>query len=157
MRWANKSISTVETLVLDQCWANKPARQNDVLPTTPTITQRWPNDRLLSWISVNQYLTICIAKTINYPWWICLLTYSADVCLSFPFRDGLNSHFRRKGIQSFGGRKHVQYGPWCIFKISNVVKYTWPYIGKISEFFLNFFLTRLHPPLLNPLLTFSPL
>ena len=43
---------TVEIIVLGQCLANA-ARQNDALPTTPTITQRnWPNDCLLQCISI---------------------------------------------------------------------------------------------------------
>ena len=57
LRWANNSTSTVETLVLDQCWA---------IVSTPTMTccqqlqplhnVAWPNNCLLSGQRVQSYL-----------------------------------------------------------------------------------------------------
>ena len=87
---SNNNASTVETLVLGPCQhAN-----NDVLPTTSTITQRYPNDCMLSGYKPNLNLHLrslskdqeminntCKCLCIKCYWRICMPIYE---CLFFP-------------------------------------------------------------------------
>ena len=57
---ANVGPTAVLQLVLGHCLANvRTPTCNGVLPTTPNITQRWPNDCLLSLYILNPRLVHC--------------------------------------------------------------------------------------------------
>ena len=91
-RWTNNSISTVETLVLDNVGPMS-ARKQWPVATTPSITKPWPNDCLLlgcihvpyRWNpSLNSNYFFCLSSSmnlyeVNLVRLLCLLIYSRSI------------------------------------------------------------------------------